>query len=610
MEPGLDKRTILAFVIIGLMVLFMSTDTWRRLVGMPTSQDVEAQHQKALSQEPALADTHATATATAPDSSALLAAPVVNPGDSSVAVLGDVFEAPAQEQPERSIRVETRHYVATFSTRGAGLTDHELKGLKSYYGDRVVLLKDGSSNLSLDFNLNGRSVETGGLLFACDAPEALVLADGEERELTFTYTGRDGGRLVKRYMLRDNSFRMDVEILLEGLSEPIRHNSWGLHWNSGLELTESNPMQDNMYTEALALVGSEMEGYRLGRKESEASETRKGTVHWAATRNKYFEMALVPLDQKADEVTFTGHQHAAGEPTAHGSYTFSLEMPLNTDKSLSSRFALYLGPLQKHALAEMDPSLQQSTMTKTSLGFMGFMWPIIKPFAALVLWVFTKLHTVVSNYGVIILIFSVLVKLAVWPLTSKSQRSMKEMQRIRPLQEEIKRKYAKNPQKMQEETMKLYREHKVNPFGGCLPNLLQMPLLFAMYFVFRGAFELRGASFVGWINDLSLPDSIYTLPFSLPLYGNGVSLLAVIFAISNYVMMKMSMSDPNQKAMMYIMPVMMLFIFNQLPSGLTLYYTLFNILSAVQQQWLTGPPLPPIVPKSEDGPKGKKLKMA
>jgi YidC/Oxa1 family membrane protein insertase len=170
---------------------------------------------------------------------------------------------------------------------------------------------------------------------------------------------------------------------------------------------------------------------------------------------------------------------------------------------------------------------------------------------------------------------------------------MKEMQRIRPLQEELKRKYGSNPKKLQEETMKLFREHKVNPFGGCLPNLLQMPLLFALYFVFRGAFELRGASFVGWITDLSVPDSVLALPFSLPLYGNHVSLLAIIFGVSSFLMMRMTITDQTQKTMLYIMPVMMLFIFNQLPSGLTLYYTLFNLLSAAQQQWMTGGTMPP-----------------
>jgi len=609
MEPGLDKRTILAFVIIGLMVLFMSTDTWRRLVGMPTSDELAAQ-QVQVEADASTPATEEQVPATPPTDGP--AAPVLADAgpDSSATPLPDVFEAPAQDLPERLVRVETDQFIATFSTRGASLVRHELKGLKSYHGETVVLVKDGSRNLALDFNLNGRAVDTGDLVFACEAPDQVALAPGEQTELVFTYTGRDGGRLTARYLLRGSSYRMDVGLALENLSEPLRHHSFGLGWSSGLELTESSPMQDNMYTEALALVGSEMEGYRLGRKDEEAGETRKGTVHWVATRNKYFQLALVPLDIKADQVSFLGRQTHPGQADAHGSYSFDLELPLDPQKGLNSNFALFLGPLQKKALADMDPTLEQTIMTKTSLGFMGFMWPLIRPFAAVVLWVFTKLHLFISNYGVIILVFSVLVKLAVWPLTSKSNRSMKEMARIRPIQEELKRRYGKNPQKLQEETMKLFREHKVNPFGGCLPNLLQMPLLFAMYFVFRGAFELRGASFILWITDLSLPDSIFSLPFTLPMFGSEVSLLAILFAVTNFFMMKMSMTDPNQKAMLYIMPVMMWFIFNQLPSGLTLYYTMFNILSTVQQRWMSGPDLPPLALPVEDSPKGKKTKAS
>jgi YidC/Oxa1 family membrane protein insertase len=499
-----------------------------------------------------------------------------------------LFEAPAESVPARTIRVETDRYIAHFNSQGAGLSRFELKGLKSYYGETVVLVDEGVENMAASFNLNGRRVDTADLAFSTNAPESFYLHPGESRELVFSYLGQDGGRAELRYELNGDNHRMDAAFYLAGLSEPLRHTTWGIRWGSGLELTEQSAMQDNAYTEGLALTGSELNRYRLGSKE-DAGETRfKGRVHWAASRNKYFEIALVPSDATAEEVYFRGVQSGAGSKDAHAAYAFEMELPLLDKKGIDQRFALYLGPLHGEELEVMDPSLGQSIMTKTSLGFMGFMWPLIRPFANLVLWVFAKLNLFISNYGVLIIVFSFLVKLVVWPLTHKSYQSMKEMQKIRPLQEEIKKKYGKNPQKMQEETMKLYREHKVNPLGGCLPNLLQMPLLFSLYFVFRGAFELRGASFVGWITDLSIPDSIMSLPFALPLYGDSVSLLAIIFAISSAIQMRMTLTDPNQKMMLYFMPVMMLLIFNQLPSGLTLYYTIFNLLSAAQQHYSKG----------------------
>ncbi len=590
MGEGMDRRSLLAFVIIGLIALFMTTDTYRSLVGMPTSEELAGQRAEAALQaeEQAAREMEALAEE-APveieavdiqEESALAAA--------AQAAVAGLFESPAESIPARTLRVETDRYIAYFSSQGAGLTRFELKGLKSYYGETVVLVDEGVENMAASFNLNGRRVDTADLVFSTDAPERLYLHPGESRELVFSYLGQDGGRAELRYELNGDNHRIDAAFYLASLSEPLRHTTWGIRWGSGLELTEQSAMQDNAYTEGLALTGSELNRYRLGSKE-EAGETRfKGRVHWAASRNKYFEIALVPADATAEEVYFSGVQAGAGGKDAHAAYAFEMELPLLDKSGIDQRFALYLGPLHGEELAVMDPSLGQSIMTKTSLGFMGFMWPLIRPFANLVLWVFAKLNLFISNYGVLIIVFSFLVKLVVWPLTHKSYQSMKEMQKIRPLQEEIKKKYGKNPQKMQEETMKLYREHKVNPLGGCLPNLLQMPLLFSLYFVFRGAFELRGASFVGWITDLSIPDSVLTLPFALPLYGDSVSLLAIIFAISSAIQMRMTLTDPNQKMMLYFMPVMMLLIFNQLPSGLTLYYTIFNLLSAAQQHYSKG----------------------
>jgi len=595
MGNGLDKRSILAFFLIGVIALFMSTDTYRRLVGMPTSEDLAAQ--RATESAVAVDSLKGVDTLAVADSSSLLAAPVVPiPTDSALAaaVLPTTFEFPAAALQERFIRVESSNSISLFSTKGASLVRHELKGLKSYTGESVLLIQNGGANLIPDFNLNGREVDTRDFIFACEGPDSLRLEPGAQASLDFIYTGRDGGRLIKRYILRDGSWRMDVEVELQGVTEPLRHQSWGLRWESGLELTESSPMQDNMYTEGLALLGTEMEGYRLGAKEQEGSEERKGTVHWAATRNKYFTLALMPLEKdeayKPTTVRFDGRQSAVGTPQAHGQYAFALDVPMDAQGKLKQSFALYIGPLQKAAMADMDPSLVQATMSKTSMGFFGFMWPLIRPFAAAVLWVFTKLHLVISNYGVIILIFSLLVKLAVWPLTAKSYRSMRDMQNMKPKIDALKAKYGKDPRKLQEETMKLYKEHKVNPLGGCLPNLLQMPLLFALYFVFRGAFELRGASFVGWITDLSVPDSVLSLPFSIWMYGNQVSLLAIVFALSSFLSMRMTSTastEPQQKIMLYTIPAFMLLFFNQMPSGLTLYYTLFNFLTIAQQQWLT-----------------------
>ena len=164
---------------------------------------------------------------------------------------------------------------------------------------------------------------------------------------------------------------------------------------------------------------------------------------------------------------------------------------------------------------------------------------------------------------------------------------MKEMSKLQPLMAELKEKYKGDPQRYQKETMKLYKEHNINPLGGCLPVLLQLPLLGALFIVFRSTIQLRGATFIpGWIDDLSRGDTLATLPFSLPMYGDQFNLLPILMAVSMIFQSKMTMKDPKQKAMVYVMPIFLLLLFNQFPSGLNLYYTLFNVWTILQQKFV------------------------
>ena len=168
---------------------------------------------------------------------------------------------------------------------------------------------------------------------------------------------------------------------------------------------------------------------------------------------------------------------------------------------------------------------------------------------------------------------------------------MKDIQTIQPEVTKLREKFKSDPQKLNQATMNLYKEHGVNPLGGCLPMLLQMPLLFALFIVFRSTIELRGAPFIFWISDLSQPDALIPLPFSLPLYGDQISLLPLLMGVSMFVQQKMttSQANPQQKMMTQFMSVFFVILFNQFPSGLNLYYTLFNVLTILQQKYLVQP---------------------
>ncbi|MBU1983209.1 membrane protein insertase YidC, partial [bacterium] len=206
----------------------------------------------------------------------------------------------------------------------------------------------------------------------------------------------------------------------------------------------------------------------------------------------------------------------------------------------------------------------------------------------------------------VIIIFSVLVKVILWPLTRKSQISMKKMSALQPEIKELRETHKKNPQAMNQAMMKLYKERGVNPVSGCIPLLFQMPILYALFIVFSSTIEFRQSPFILWITDLSLPDVIFHLPFSIPLYGSGVAVLPLVMGVTQFFMSKRQVTDPNQKLMVYIMPVFMTLIFNMFPSGLTLYYTLFNVLAMVEQRLIKIPDFTPSAEVIEEKKKGKK----
>jgi YidC/Oxa1 family membrane protein insertase len=197
---------------------------------------------------------------------------------------------------------------------------------------------------------------------------------------------------------------------------------------------------------------------------------------------------------------------------------------------------------------------------------------------------FGFLHSFIPNYGLVIIIFSIIIKLVLYPLTKSSMRSMQRMQKLQPLITELREKYKEDQQKQNVEIMKLYKEYGVNPAGGCLPMALQMPILFALFTIFRSTIELRHQPFMLWMDDLSAPDILIDLPFKIPLLGMSfISGLALLMAATMFIQQKMSVKDPRQKSMVYVMPVMFWILFNAFPSGLNLYYFMFNILSIGQQ---------------------------
>lgn len=287
---------------------------------------------------------------------------------------------------------------------------------------------------------------------------------------------------------------------------------------------------------------------------------------WGGFNTKYF-LGVFLAGQNPLSLTFLQKEAESG-----------LEMALDWNGADPVDF--FYSPKRTDILSRIDPELEKSIQFGS----------IIRPISMIFLWALKGVYGWIGNYGIAIIILTIIVKLLFFPLTHKSYVSMAKMQKIQPEVQKIQKKYKDNPQEMNKRVMEIYQKNKVNPMGGCLPLLLQFPVLWALFRVFSNAIELKGQSFFLWINDLSMPDTLFKLPFALPFLGANFNVLPILMFISMIWMQKMApaqgnMQGANKFMMQVFMPVFMLIIFYSLPSGLVLYFLLSNVISIGQQQY-------------------------
>ena len=394
---------------------------------------------------------------------------------------------------------------------------------------------------------------------------------------TITYTNQLGKKTItKTITLYPDNFIIDIDIDASSVSANILGGSFLFTWLGGLPTTEKDTTTEKTYFGAYLQQGGELLDIKAGSGEAFNNEYR-GQTDWAATRTKYFVAAL--LDNGGNQIL--GSTISASNKGKE-LYDIGIELPTNQIAAVS----LYLGPLEYDRIKGLNINLES---------IMNFGWAIIRPISKGVLWALKSMHHYIPNYGVILIVFSIMVKLIVYPLTKKSYESMKAMQAIQPEITALREKHKNNPTKLNQATMDLYKKKGVNPMGSCLPMLLQMPLLIALFTVFRSTIELRGEPFVFWINDLSAPDVIFNLPFKIPIYGDFVCALPIIMALSMYAQQRMMTAggpqQEQQKMMQYFMMGFFFLLFNSFPSGLNLYYTLFNVLTIAQQKFTGDSPV-------------------
>jgi YidC/Oxa1 family membrane protein insertase len=464
----------------------------------------------------------------------------------------------------RVVRVTSPLYTYGLSTAGGRLVEARLHRYRSISpadsGRTAELLPQDSRLLGLTLVLGRDTIPLDGWIFTASADS--LAAGGEPLRLTAT-RGPVGLELTYRFAPDD--YRISVSGRVTGVGP----NGGTLLVEMGPTLanTEAN-IEENHHALAVVTRHTDAERIDLGSLKPGETRTVSGPLDWVAMKSKYFVTGVLAYDSTGGRI---GGAAITARPTTE-------KRPTEADVRLSIpvppggefEYTTYAGPMEYDRLGRLGRGFDDVN----PYGWPGFR-TIIRPVAVGVRWLLVWMHEHLHlAYGLVLVCFGIMVRILLWPLNQKAMRANMQLQAVQPLMKDIQERHKADPQKMQQEMFKLYKEYNVNPLGGCWPMLLPMPVLFALFFVFQNTIELRGASFL-WLPDLSRPDPLYIIPVIMGASMWGLSKVGQVGMEPN----------PQMKMMLYIMPVMMTFLFLNFASGLNLYYAVSNIAS-IPQQWM------------------------
>lgn len=578
----MDKNTFTGLLLIGAIVLGFS------YFNRPTEAEIAEQQRLADSisqveskkqevREDLVVETENTATLSAPETI----------DDSTQTAekenLYGMFAATASSN-SKLVEVETDLMKLTFSTKGGALKKVVLKDYLTYEGKELVLI-DSTSKFNLNFfTRDNKNIFTDELNFITD--ESSINVRGEsEKVLTFKLNAGNDQYLEYVYKIKGNDYEIDFDINLVGMDQVIdmRSGEVGIEWmvNAPNQEKSLKPQRDAT-TIFYKYKNEDVDDLGI----ADEKEDFESSIKWVSFKQQFFNTTLI-----ADEFFDKTRGYMETE-TDEGSEVYvkkmfaAMTIPVSGSKIEKFGMSMYLGPNKYEVLADKENELKDII----NLGWGIFGW--VNKFA--VIPVFNILDSTTLSYGIIILILTILLKLVLMPITYKTYLSGAKMRVLKPEINEINEKHKDDAMKKQQAMMSLYKQTGVNPLSGCIPMLIQMPILFAMFRFFPASIELRQEGFL-WADDLSTYDSIYNFPagFSIPFYGDHISLFTILMAISiafytkiNSQMTSGAMAEgpmaAQMKIMTYLMPVMMLFFFNNYAAGLSYYYFLANLISIGQ----------------------------
>jgi YidC/Oxa1 family membrane protein insertase len=560
----MDKQTTLGFILIGLvMLVWMWFQAPAPQPAKPSGKDTVAVKIRENPPPQAPSDTPA----------------VPAPGTLKAADMGRFFSQ-RSAGVEKVLIVETDLYRAEISSRGGAIRSWVLKKYLTWDKHPVDLVVQGKGG---DFGLlftsaDGRLINTRELFFdaAFSNSRTITLSGEESYEAVLTLPTENGGSLVKTLKFTNGSYALQAGLKFVNLSAVISNFEYQVVWEHGLPNAEYNSTDESSFAMAYASSGGELAELDAKKVGEPVKSDLNGSTDWVAARNKYFAVAMLADPGKSQGAYLEGVLEHRPNNGTQEIYTLGLKMPLKGAPTESASLTLYLGPLEYDIIKSYGRGL-------TGMMNLGAAW-IIRPISEYVMIpLFKFLRMFIPNYGIIIIVFSIIIKIALTPLTRTSMRSMRKMQALTPMMNEIREKYKDDPQKMNKKLMEFMKEHKVSPLGGCLPMLLQIPVFFGFYTMLQSAIELRGASFL-WAVDLSKSDTIWTIPgLNFPL--NPMPLLMGVTMLWQARMTPPSPGmDPMQQKIMKYMPLMFIFILYNFSAGLTLYWTVQNLLSIAQMK--------------------------
>jgi YidC/Oxa1 family membrane protein insertase len=573
----MDKRSLLAIVLITVVVmvwLFYTSittqhptkDANNKVSKTDTTQTVETEKKAEAEESSTIYETN---NQTLPDSTKL------------VRKYGAYFAGFA-EGKEEIITIETDLLKAKISNKGATLLKWQLKKFKQWNGYPSQLIAETNPDLRGQLYLTfitkeAKKIDSRELYFniPTNGQTKYTIKGNQSLTITARLQISEDKYIEKKLTFFGNKYHVNSEITINALEDIIPSRGFNYVWSDGLRYQEWNTVDESNDAEAMISMNDDVQKIDAS-KDEPVEDAGTGIIDFAGIKTKYFGVAIIPQPYRSFDgtVDIFGEKKHVKKDGHIEIYGISFRIPYDGGK-LVRKFQVYIGPLDYDIVGDYK-------ITKMVYFGWGFIRYIGEYF---ILPLFLFIHMFIPNFGITIIVFSLIMKMLLYPLSIQQMRSAQKMKLLAPEMDKIRAKYADDPKEQQKETMKLYSEYGINPASGCLPLLLQMPILFALWSVLRSQLDLRQAGFIWWITDLSLPDILVHLPFSF-LGIKFISGLALLMGVTMFLQQKMTVTDPRQKAMVYIMPIMFTLIFSSLPSGLNLYYFMFNLLSIIQQYYI------------------------